>query len=249
LVCACEMQYEAEPMREDREPPFIAEAEHTPLPRPDDFFAALGTLTLLPLARPNPGSEAFGRAAVFFPLVGLLIGAMLAGLDWAVMNRLSPRLAAFVVVGAWEAITAPALLRARAQGGAGWLTATGAIIATKFVCTAAAAARPAALLFAPLLARWALVVLATGVRDAAAPRRKFNPAITFREFALASVFSFAAVFAVAEGFGILIVVSVAALTLGLRLLVHRWVGGVSWRFLLACVEGIEVVVLAICALL
>ncbi|HVO27493.1 MAG TPA: hypothetical protein VMW56_28100, partial [Candidatus Margulisiibacteriota bacterium] len=103
--------------------------------------------------------------------------------------------------------------------------------------------------FAPLLARWSLVVLATGVRDAAAPGRKFNPAITFREFALASVFSFAAVFAVAEAFGILLVVGVAALTLMLRLAVHRWVGGVSWRFLLACVESIELFVLAICALL
>ncbi|HJV97259.1 MAG TPA: hypothetical protein VJ608_14535, partial [Albitalea sp.] len=141
------------------------------------------------------------------------------------------------------------LLRAHGLGGMGAFVALGVIAATKSACTAAAAARPAALLFAPLLARWALVVLATGVRDAAVPGRKFNPAITFREFALASVFSFAAVFAVAEAFGILIVVAVAALTLTLRLSVHRWVGGVSWRFLLACVEGIEMFVLAICALL
>jgi hypothetical protein len=86
-------------------------------------------------------------------------------------------------------------------------------------------------------------------RATAAPGRKFTPAITFREFALASVFSFAAVFAVAEAFGILLVVGVAALTLGVRLLVHRWAGAVSWRFLLACVEGIEVFVLLLCALL
>ena len=224
------------------------DAEHTPLPRPRDVLAALGTLTVLPLPRPSPGSEDFGRAALFFPLVGLMIGALLVGMH-RVTIHLPAWWAAMVVVGVWEALTGAGLLRARAPGGAGELVVIGAIVAAKAVCTAAAAARPAALLFAPLLARWALVVLATGVRDAAAPGRKFNPAITFREFALASVFSFAAVFAVAEAFGILIVVAVAALTLGVRLLVHRWAGGVSWRFLLACVEGIEVFVLLLCALL
>jgi cobalamin synthase len=243
------MQYEAQTMGDDREPLIMADAEHTPLPRPADLLAALGTLTVLPLRRPSPGSEDFGRAAVFFPFVGLLIGALLAGLDWALIARLPPWWTGVVVVGVWEAITGAALLRAGAPRGAAGFAVLGAIAATKIACTAAASARPAALLFAPLLARWALVVLATGVRDAAAPGRKFNPAITFREFALASVFSFAAVFAVAEGFGILIVVCVAAVTLGLRLLVHRFAGGVSWRFLLACVEGIEVFVLVICALL
>ena len=236
-------------MSEDREQPAAAEAEHTPLPRPGDLLAALGTLTLLPLPRPSPGSEAFGRAAVFFPLVGLLIGGLLAGIDCAIMNHLSAWRTAIAVVGAWEAVTGAVLLRAWAPARPAGLAAMAATVAAKVACTAGASARPAALLFAPLLARWALVVLATGVRDAAAPGRKFNPAITFREFALASVFSFAAVFAVAEAFGILIVVGVAALTLGLRLLVHRWVGGVSWRFLLACVEGIEVFVLGLCALL
>ncbi len=243
------MQYEAEVMSDEHDASAGTDVEHAPLPRLRDLLAATGTLTVVPLPRPHPGSEAFGRAALFFPVVGLLIGALLAGLHWLAVSRLPPWLAGVVVVGAWEALTGGALLRAWTPRRAAGLVVMGASVAVKIACTVAAASRPAALLFAPLLARWALVVLATGVRDAAAPERKFNPAITFREFALASVFSFAAVFAVAEAFGILLVVSVAALTLGLRLLVHRWTGGVSWRFLLACVEGIEVFVLAVCALL
>jgi cobalamin synthase len=220
-----------------------------PLPRPADLVAAAGTLTALPLSRPHPGSEAFGRAAIFFPLIGLLIGAVLVGTQWAVTSRLSSWWAAVVVVGVWEAMTAAAPLRAWGFSSAIAIVTIGGLVAAKVVCVRAAAARPAALMFAPLLARWALVVLATGVRDAAAPHRKFNPAITFREFALASVFSFAVVFVVADAFGVLIVVAVAAVTLAVRLLVHRWVGGVSWRFLLACVEGIEVLVLRLCTLL
>jgi len=242
------MQYEAELMEDEREAA-PAEAEHMPLPRPADLLAAAGTLTALPLSRPHPGSEAFGRAAVFFPLIGLSIGAVLVGAHWAVASLLPPWWTAVVVVGVWEAMTGAALLRAWDLNSAFGVVVIGGLVATKVVCTVAAAARPVALLFAPLLARWALVVLSTGVRDASAPSHKFNPAITFREFALASVFSFAVVFMVAEGFGVLIVVGVAAVTLAVRLLVHRWVGGVSWRFLLACVEGIEVLVLLACALL
>lgn len=242
------MQYEAEPMENEHEPVPPAELEHLPRPGPEDFLAAAGTLTALPLSRPHPGSEAFGRAAVFFPLIGSLIGAVLVGAHWVVTNRLPPWWTALVVVSVWEAMTGAALLRAWGSDAAIGVVVLGGLVATKVACTAAAAARPAALLFAPLLARWALVVLATGVRDAAAPGRKFNPAITFREFALASVFTFVAVFAIAEAFGILLVVGAAALTLGLRIAVHRWAGGVSWRFLLACVEAIEAFVLAVCAL-
>jgi cobalamin synthase len=223
------------------------DAPRAPLPGVRDLLAAVGTLTVLPLPRPDPGSEAFGRAALFFPLIGLLVGALLVGARWMTAG-LPSCCAAAVVVGVWEGVTGAPLLRAYGLGGMTAGAALGVIVALKTACTAAAAA-PAAVLFAPLLARWALVVLATGVRDAAAPGRKFNPAITFREFALASVFSFAAVFAVAEALGMLLVVGVAALTLTLRLSVHRWVGGVSWRFLLACVEGIELFVLTTCALL
>lgn len=235
-------------MAGQRDAPADNDAQRALLPGVRDVLAACATLTILPFPRPHPGSEAFGRAALFFPLVGLLVGALLVVVRWTAAG-LPSWWAALVVVGVWEGLTGAPLLRAHGLTGIGALGALAVVVATKTACTAATAARPAALLFAPLLARWALVVLATGVRDAAAPGRKFNPAITFREFALASVFSFAAVFAVAEALGILLVVGVAALTLALRLSVHRWVGGVSWRFLLACVEGIELFVLTICALL
>ena len=49
--------------------------------------------------------------------------------------------------------------------------------------------------------------------------------------------------------GMLVVVCVAAVSLALRLLAHRWRGGVSWRFLRASAAGIEAFVIALFALL
>lgn len=234
-------------MSDEHDDAVAVAAQPSSRPQPRDVLAALGTLTALPLPRPAPGSEAFGRAALFFPVAGLLMGALLLGLYWLMVGRLPAWWAALGVAAVWEAVSGPPLLRAHELGGAAGLALLGVLVAAKTACTAAV--RPAGLLFAPLLARWALVVLATGVRDAAAPTRKFNPAITFREFALASVFTFAVVFAVADAFGVLLVVSVAAVTLGLRLLAHRVGGGVSWRFLLASAEGLELLVLVLCTIL
>lgn len=47
------------------------------------FLAALRFLTSIPLPRPREiGKEELGRSAVYFPVVGLIIGVILAGLYW-----------------------------------------------------------------------------------------------------------------------------------------------------------------------
>ena len=46
-----------------------------------EFLAAIQFLTLLPVKR-NFSAEQVGRSSLFFPLVGLLIGLILAGLNW-----------------------------------------------------------------------------------------------------------------------------------------------------------------------
>ena len=54
------------------------------------FFTAMRFLTVLPvpLGR-EAGSERVGRSLVYFPLIGLLLGLLLAGLDWA-LERVLP---------------------------------------------------------------------------------------------------------------------------------------------------------------
>jgi cobalamin synthase len=214
-----------------------------------DLWAALGLLTALRFARPDFRSAATARATLFFPLVGGLIGMLLTGSNWLLSGRLSTVGCAIVLVGLWEGISAGAGLRACGSLSAsriGGRALIAAVLLIKVGLLAKQGTTPAAaLLFAPLLARWAMVVLAVGARDAAAPARKLNAAITFREFALTSVFTCAVMFTVAEAFGILLV---AAVTLALRLLQHRRAGGTSRPLLLASAELVELLVLGIAAL-
>jgi cobalamin synthase len=244
-------------MAEVGEPPAPVGEGDSPLPRPRDLVAALRLLTALPMEGPEHQSEAFSRAALFFPVVGLMIGALLAGLRGLMGSRLHGWVLSIALVTVWETLSGAELLRLQWRG---WnaepddrgLAAAATVISlvTKVVCMAQpSGSRPAALLFAPMLARWSMVVIAVGARDADAPARKFNAAIAFREFAWTSVFTFTVVFAIAEAFGIFVVVSTAALTLAVRSLAHRWTAGVSWRLLLLAGQGIESFVIVLFALL
>ena len=220
----------------------------------DDLLAALALLTSLPLPRPERSSDACARATIFFPAIGLLLGAGLAALHLGLRAWFPSWFNAILLLTVWEtAAGAPSLGRfAHAvRGEPGGALVTLGILATKAVALGVPrlGLGTAALLFAPMLGRWSMVVLAVGARDAAAPGRKFNPAISFREFALTSVFALAVVFTLAEAIGILVVLCVAGLTLVLRLLAHRDGRGISWPFLLLSAEAVEAMVLAIFVLI
>jgi cobalamin synthase len=217
-----------------------------------DLVAAIGLLTVLPLPRPNEKSDAFARATLFFPPVGLLIGAGLASLSWLSADRWPGWMAAVLLVAAWEGLCGSATLLAWRGGRDHRALAAAAAIGLliKVVCLAQpSGSRPAALLFAPMLGRWCMVVLAVGARHGRAPGQKFNAAITFREFAVTSVFSRAVVFSVAEAVGVLIAVCVATAALVGRLVSHHWGNGVEWRGLIVWAHGIEALVIGLFSLL
>ena len=229
-----------------------------------DFAAAVALLTMLPLPRPSEKSPRFGRATLFFPLVGLLLGAVLAGINALCGRWLPPLVVVGLLVAAWEGLTGLATVSsADALVTAVW-SGTGvaqpadrralarlfgiALIAAKAGGLAAAPlSRTAAVLFAPLLGRWGMVVVAHGARDAQAPGQKYAPAIAFREFALASVFTLAVLLSLTEALGVLVAICVAALAVGIRLLLHRRAGGVSWGVLVATAQVIETLVVLLFA--
>lgn len=74
----------------------------------NDFFRALGLLTILPVRRAEDGA-APGRAMAFYPLVGALIGGLLAGFTWPLerigLGTAAPLLPAALVLAAWAALT------------------------------------------------------------------------------------------------------------------------------------------------
>lgn len=69
------------------------------------LLVALRYLTLVPLPGAHVGPGALGRAAGWFPVVGLVLGAFLLAVDVLARVIFPPLLAALVVVGAWKLAT------------------------------------------------------------------------------------------------------------------------------------------------
>lgn len=215
------------------------------IPGPADFIGALALLTNLPLPAADIRQPSFGRVATLFPLVGAILGCVLAAVDHFAVGVLPPLVAAVLVVVIWEL-----LVYRRGDATTGrtppLLTAVFAVVKI-LALWSIPAPRFLPLLFAPLLGRWSMVVLAVGARDAGVPGRKLAPAVMFNEFALASLFTFGVVFGIADGIGVLVAVQAAALTLGLRVGAHVKAGGISWSSAVVGAELIEVTTLMLLA--
>src|SRR5215469_7120056 len=66
------------------------------------LLGAISFLTILPIARKTAPS---GRAAIFFPLVGAMLGAAGAGIFLALSRAIPISLAALIVVAFWASIS------------------------------------------------------------------------------------------------------------------------------------------------
>jgi adenosylcobinamide-GDP ribazoletransferase len=145
------------------------------------FLAALRFLTILPLPGTDRLSDAdWGRATAWYPAVGLLLGALLAGLAWG-LGRLWPDgLSAALLLAAWVLLTGglhldgwadccDALLAAvpparrleilrDVHAGAFALAGTVLLLLVKYAALASLAGpiRWPGLLLVPVLGRWAM---------------------------------------------------------------------------------------------
>ncbi len=232
-------------------------------------------------APPLPGLEGFrvawnqllngddespvGLSAIYYPVIGLALGLAMVALDRALNGRVSIEVASVAVVALNVLATRARPLRGFARTIAlsfrgpaaaaprlvvivleAWLFALAVWIVTQLD-----GGRSVALCFAPMLARCAMVVIATGSREARADGRqvKFSRELTFREFGIASTGTFAIVFLSTHFLGLLLVLATGFLTISLRLLVHYTRGGVDRDALHATGETIQLVVMAIIAVL
>lgn len=145
------------------------------------FLAAVSFLTILPV----PGEhrlrdDDWGRATAWYPAVGLVLGAILAGIDWAARQLWPGGVAAALTLVAWVVLSGAlhldgladccdALLAAvprerrleilrDVHAGAFAVTGVVLLLLSKFAALAAIppAARPGALLLVPTLARWTM---------------------------------------------------------------------------------------------
>jgi adenosylcobinamide-GDP ribazoletransferase len=205
------------------------------------FLTALGFLTVIPVGR-DAGPQALGRSLAFFPLVGLLLGLLLAGADLllgflpgAVANCLLLVLLALATGGLhldgfidtcdglvgmkkpherWE------IMNESRVGGFGVIGAV-LLLLVKYAALGALSQRLGALILMPVLGRWA-GVLAISAFPHAKPEglgRNFKDAARPGHLVLASLLALALSLALfrLEGLALMLGVGVLAWAFGLYL--------------------------------
>ncbi len=145
------------------------------------LLAAFQFLTILPLpARRQPTLPDLGRAVGWFPLVGLGVGAVLAGVDWLLGFILPPGVSAVLLLALWLLASGAIhfdgfldsfdglfggktpdqrleIMRDH-RVGAFAVAGGGLLLLLKYSALAAMPHRTAALILAPTLGRWAMAL-------------------------------------------------------------------------------------------
>ena len=238
-----------------------------------EFREAVETLTIL--GRPTEsGKLSIGSSGLFFPLVGLAIGLVVALLDGVLRTFLSQEVTSVLLVGALALLSAGRQLDGFANTcdgligfrGREWAIATmrdrrlgsSGVAAMVFLVLLKVRSfdlltdpeRFAGILLPPMIGRWAIVALAHRSRAAAplAGMELYDPVLAMRELAWASAFAALLTLTTAGAIGLLVVVIGGLATLGLRVYYDRRLGGVTGHSLDAAAEAIETLTLVVFAL-
>ena len=213
------------------------------------FLTALHLLTIIRTKSARPfDATVCGRSAVFFPLVGLLLGALVWGVDWLCRPVLPTTLLSIMLVGLLAVVSRGVHLdgvvkstdalfdgsssarRTPARGPVGVL-----VLFFLLVCKVSAlymllgGYRDIALLLGPMLGRWACVVMAYSSRPARTegPGTTFVHGVQFNEFALSSLIALGILFTLIEIAGIALVLPLGGLIIGFTLFCNSRLGGVA----------------------
>ena len=204
----------------------------------DEARAALGLATRWSGARAGVPRDVQASALAWLPLAGAVVGGI-AALAAFVLQRVDAMAAAVAGVAVLEGLAAR-------RFGLGLLATSAVKGACLLVLPVPARLLP--LVLAPVLGRWSVVVQCYGGKPAAeATPSPFVGRARFREFGWASVTAIGAALVCADALGLLVVVTVAAATVGLRIVAYRRAGGLTRHDLErtdAVAEALVLVVLA-----
>jgi adenosylcobinamide-GDP ribazoletransferase len=227
---------------------------------------ALGFLTAIPVSTPAPQADDLGRAAIWFPFVGALIGAVLAAAQLILARLFAPLLVGALIVVMWIALTGGLHLDGLADCGDGLLAATSrerrldimrdprlgtfggmALIMHLLIKTLAAASltAPVAVLLAPALARWLMLFVAR--QPAARPGglgAAFSAGLPKASWIGAAIIPLLLIVPGAPR-SIFAAVAAALVTFGIVRLARSRLGGVTGDVFGMTIEVVEVVVLLV----
>lgn len=204
----------------------------------DELRAAIGTATVwrrLAAGQPLPVRVA---GLAYLPLMGACIG-LVAAVAGASLAARAPLGGATLAVGLLEVLSGRA---ATLLGGFALLAKVEALAQLPV------AAWTTALLLAPALGRWAVVVQCYGGRPV--PGDDGSPLVgraRFREFGAASVSAIGGALVALEALGLVAVVLSAFVTVALRMLAYRRAAGLARPWLERTETLVETVVLAVLA--
>jgi adenosylcobinamide-GDP ribazoletransferase len=238
------------------------------------LLIALQFLTRLPVrVSPAPQARELGQSLLWYPLVGLLIGGLLYGLDAVLALRAPPLLRAALLVAAWVALTGALHLDGLADSADAWIGGRGerdlslkimkdphagpaavtAIVVLLLLKLAAVDALPMAhrlaLILPPFLARGVVPALFACTRYLRPDGIASAHAVSMPRGAALVVAGVA--LCAALGLGSMGIAAVAAASIGfvlLRAFMLRWIGGTTGDTAGAMIELLEAAVLVSLAL-
>jgi|SRR5208282_122072 len=240
------------------------------------FEAALAaaTLTLWPvLDERSQGTGAQrSRAMVYFPIVGFVLGVVLAIVDRSAGLAFGPlgRSCVVLIVGAGLSLglanrgvadTVEALRRGTRPASTGLArigpVGAGASIAAFAVevwCLSRItddAGRTAAIVMAMMLSRWAIIPIGYGLKalEHWGLGIPYEGGISFREFAISSVVALGLTMGLYQNVGLAVIVALALAILAMRLVLSRRMGGASGYMLAGGCAFAEVVTFGVLAAL
>ena len=228
------------------------------------FLAALRFLTLVGIREPVPTDRTtLGRAGAFFPLIGLVIGGLAWTADRLLRDRLPSPVLGVVLVGLLAALSRGGQLRGlRSTADALWRRSGVPVLAVALagklwaLTVLHGGPRDVALLLAPMLGRWACVVMAYSSRPV--PGREegdFRDArvlvrdVHFNDFGLASLVALGVLFTLTEAVGIALAIPLGGLIIGGSLYCNRRLGGADGHSVAGLGELVETAALCLIVLL
>lgn len=235
---------------------------------------AAATLTLWPLLdeRSQGTASQRARAMVYFPIVGFVLGVVLAIVDRAAgfVAGVVGRSVVVLIVGAALSLglanrgvadTVEVLRRGTRPASTGLtrigpVGASAAIVAFAFEVWCLSripdgTGRAGALVMAMMLSRWAIIPIGYGLRPLEhwGLGIPYEGGISFREFAVSSVVALGLTMGLYQNVGLAVIIALALTILAMRLVLSRRLGGASGYMLAGGCALAEVVTLAVLAAL